>query len=78
MPSKDGDRESEESRKRKARSEMIEKIPVMALAGNRRNKVDLTLLGHSFRMLLEFGAGVGGRFSPRLKMHDDELEKIKR
>ena len=57
MPSKDGDRESEESRKRKARSEMIEKIPVMALAGNRRNKVDLTLLGHSFRMLLEFGAG---------------------
>ena len=40
MPSKDGDRESEESRKRKARSEMIEKIPVMALAGNRRNKVD--------------------------------------
>ena len=76
MPSKDGDRESEESRKRKARSEMIEKIPVMALAGNRRNKVDLTLLGHSFQMLLEFGAG--GRFSPRLKMHDDELEKIKR
>ena len=57
MPSKDGDRESEESRKRKARSEMIEKIPVMALAGNRRNKVYLTLLGHSFRMCLSSGRG---------------------
>ena len=31
-------KDSEDARKKKMRSEMIEKIPVMAQAGNRRNK----------------------------------------